>query len=79
VFIQRQVAAGVYLLAGPKVPRTGGVIVARAASAEALWQIVREDPYHSSGVAEFEVVEFVAGRYAPQLAPLVEQSASGTS
>ena len=46
------------LVAGAKVPRTGGVIIATADSAEALQAVLERDPFHSEGIASFTVTEF---------------------
>ena len=38
------------------VPRTGGVVLARAPSKEALVEIMQRDPFCRNGVATFEII-----------------------
>jgi uncharacterized protein YciI len=66
-FLKAQYVAGYFLLSGPKVPRTGGVILAQAESAEALQAILALDPFYQSGVAAYEVVQFNAVASHPDL------------
>ena len=62
-FLARHYAAGTFLLSGPQVPRSGGVILARNVSREALTALLAEDPFSQRGLAEYRIVEF-----APNLA-----------
>ncbi len=57
-FLEANYSAGHFLASGPKVPRTGGVILAMAEKREAVEAIVRQDPFHAAGLAEYTVTEF---------------------
>ncbi|MEM1125678.1 MAG: YciI family protein [Bacteroidota bacterium] len=57
-FLAEQYAAGVFVASGPKVPRTGGVILARSDSPEHLAAVLARDPFHVHGVAAYRVTEF---------------------
>ncbi len=57
---------GVFLVAGRRAPRTGGVVVMRGAR-EAVEQVVATDPFVTSGVATAEVVPFSASFAATEL------------
>jgi len=46
------------LFSGPKIPRTGGIIVARAESAEQLVEFFSQDPYQKKGAATYQFTEF---------------------
>lgn len=46
------------LLSGPQTPRTGGIVLARAASKEDLQAFIEGDPFKKHGVAEYRIVEF---------------------
>lgn len=70
-FLDRHYEAGDFLLSGRKVPRTGGVILARASSREALSGILTEDPFQKAGIAEYVVTEFQPTKAAPSLATLL--------
>ncbi|HET8706995.1 MAG TPA: YciI family protein [Pseudomonadales bacterium] len=54
-FLARHFEAGHFLLSGPKVPRTGGLILAQADSREALEAWLDEDPFRHYGLARFDV------------------------
>lgn len=66
-FLRKYFASGNLVLAGRQVPRVGGVMIGVAGSTERMWEILREDPFYSSGVAEYEVTEFGATMLAEGL------------
>ncbi len=72
-FLKQQYAEGVFLASGRKVPRTGGVILARSESEEKLNAVLEQDPFKRNGVAEYSVVEFVPSMTADGLEGLLEQ------
>jgi uncharacterized protein YciI len=74
-WVAEQYAAGWFLASGAKVPRTGGVILARAMDRERLDAIVASDPFTREGVAEYEVTEFLATTVADDVAALRERAA----
>lgn len=47
-----------FVMSGPKVPRTGGVILANCASLQEVQAIIAQDPFFIGKVADFEVIEF---------------------
>jgi len=57
----------VFVMWGPKVPRTGGVIMAFASSLEQIEQIITEDPFYQHKLAEFTITEFLTPVYHPDL------------
>jgi uncharacterized protein YciI len=59
-----------FLISGPKVPRTGGVILARAMPRDELDDIIASDPFTREGVAAYDVVEFAAATVAEGLEAL---------
>jgi len=58
-FLEKQRTAGVFIAWGRKVPRTGGIILARGESAAAIEQIMKDDPFVARRLAEIEVTEFL--------------------
>jgi uncharacterized protein YciI len=48
---------GVFLAAGRKVPRTGGLLLSKT-DRKTLDASLAKDPFYINGVAEFEVIEF---------------------
>jgi uncharacterized protein YciI len=64
-FLARQFDAGVFVMAGPKVPRDGGVIIAAGIERARLDEILASDPFARQKVARYDVTEFKATRMAP--------------
>lgn len=50
---------GHFLASGKKVPRSGGVILATAASLEEMQRIVAEDPFCLADIVDVEITEFL--------------------
>lgn len=71
-WLKRGYAAGVLVASGRKVPRDGGVILARAADRGALDALIAEDPFARGGVARYDVTEFTPTMTAPGLEALRE-------
>lgn len=58
-WLEQGFGEGVFLVAGRREPRTGGVIVMRGAR-DAVERVAATDPFVTSGVATAEVVPFHA-------------------
>ncbi|MDH6111088.1 uncharacterized protein YciI [Kitasatospora sp. MAP12-15] len=69
-WLETQYEAGAFLASGRRVPRTGGVILARAESPAALDAILAGDPFARAGVATYQVTEFLPSMTAPELTAL---------
>jgi len=70
-FLSRNYAAGTFLLSGRKEPREGGVILAKAASHQALETVLAQDPFHIHRLANYQIVQFIPTMSAPALNVLV--------
>ncbi len=57
-FLDRQYAAGRFMVSGPLEPRTGGVIVTFPMSRETLESILAEDPFVREEISAYQVLEF---------------------
>jgi uncharacterized protein YciI len=66
-WLDEQYAAGRFLVSGRRIPRTGGVIVARGDDREEIEALAATDPFVRGGVATCEVVQFRASQRAPGL------------
>jgi uncharacterized protein YciI len=71
-FLKKYYASGHFLVSGRKVPRDGGIIVAVAENRERIEAIVREDPFHAHGLADFRIIEFRASQRADDMPERVE-------
>src|SRR6187200_2639876 len=57
-FLKKHYAAGHFLVSGRKIPRDGGVILAVGKNRDEIEAIVRQDPFHTEGLADFRIIEF---------------------
>jgi len=57
-FLSEGYEAGLLLMSGPKNPRKGGIVVARAESREAIEAFFARDPYALENVATHHFTEF---------------------
>ena len=62
-----------FLASGRKIPRNGGVILAKAQSREELDEILKQDPFNQNNLADYEVIEFVPSMTSKELSYLLEQ------
>lgn len=51
---------GVFLASGRRVPRNGGIIIAKCDSAELLEERLRQDPFQKLNIAKAEIIPFEA-------------------
>ena len=56
---------GLFIASGRRIPRTGGVILARSGDEQALRDTLARDPFAIHGAARCDVVEFAASMTAP--------------
>ena len=67
-FLQAGYERGDFLLSGPHIPPTGGVLVARAESREALDRLLAEEPFVRAKLMRFaRVTEFDPVQHQPFL------------
>ena len=71
-FLKENYERGIFVASGRKVPRTGGIILARKVSREELDAVIALDPFYQRGIASYQVTEFVASMAAPEVAILRE-------
>ncbi|WP_165085949.1 MULTISPECIES: YciI family protein [unclassified Caballeronia] len=67
LYLERQFDAGAFIIAGPQVPRDGGVILAAAMERDRLDAIIAEDPFSQQRLVHYDIIEFKATRLAPGL------------
>jgi uncharacterized protein YciI len=63
-FLKKYYAAGQFLVSGRKIPRDGGIILALGESREQIEAMIKEDPFHRLGLADFRIIEFRASQRA---------------
>ncbi len=57
-WLQKGYDLGLFLCSGPKVPPTGGYLVARAELVEIIKTMFEEEPLNKEGLATFTFTEF---------------------
>ena len=63
-WLDEHYTAGRFIVSGRRVPRTGGVILARGDDREEIERIAASDPFVTGGVATVEIVQFRASQTA---------------
>jgi uncharacterized protein YciI len=66
-FLKKYYASGHFLVSGRKIPREGGIILSVGKNRDEIEAIVREDPFHRHGLAEFRIIEFRASQKADDI------------
>ena len=66
-YLQKGYDQGWLLCSGPRNPRTGGIVVARAPALEDLQNFFLQDPYHLMGLATYNFIEFQPVKFNPLL------------
>jgi uncharacterized protein YciI len=64
-WLKRHYESGLFIASGRRVPRVGGIILARSGDAAALEAAMKEDPFVKHGAARFELIEFTPSMTSP--------------
>jgi len=64
-WLERHYDDGLFVASGRRVPRTGGVILARSGDEAALRAALAADPFAIHAAARFDVIEFAPTMTAP--------------
>jgi Uncharacterized protein conserved in bacteria len=65
-FLDKYYKEGKFICSGRRKPRTGGVILCKAASFEEARLISEDDPFVPAEVAEYEIIEFEVSKFAEE-------------
>jgi uncharacterized protein YciI len=66
-WLDEQYDAGRFIVSGRRIPRTGGVILARGDDREEIEALASSDPFVEGGVATCDVIQFRASQTAAGL------------
>lgn len=61
-WLNKGYADGVFLASGRRIPRIGGIIIAKIASLESLQERVCEDPFQRLGLSKTDILPFEPSR-----------------
>lgn len=71
-FLARYYAKGQLVCSGPQTPRTGGIIISRAADKASVEAMIQQDPFYTEGAAAYTITEFTPANYDEAFAPFVQ-------
>ncbi|MEP8537460.1 YciI family protein [Enterobacter asburiae] len=57
-WLKKGYAEGIFLASGRRIPRNGGVILAKCESLDSLEEHLREDPFQTLKLATVEIIPF---------------------
>ena len=66
-FMEQNYAAGHFIASGPKVPRSGGIILATAKTRASLENLLETDPFKMHDLAHYTVTEFLPSMLVEKL------------
>jgi len=62
-YLDKYYSLGRFICSGRRNPRIGGVIICRSENEKEVKEILKEDPFYSKKIAEYEIVEFSPTKY----------------
>ena len=71
-YLKEQYKAGVFLASGRRMPRLGGVILAKTVERSELESILDQDPFKQHDLADYEIIEFLPSMTCNELDFLIE-------
>ncbi|CAH1852552.1 YciI family protein [Convivina intestini] len=60
-----------FIFSGRKEPRTGGIILCKAASMDETEKIYHQDPFYQNNVATYEIIEFHPNKYSDDFSKII--------
>jgi len=72
-FIEQCMHDHYFVAAGPKVPRTGGVIISQMTNRDQLSALLEQDPFFIHDIADFEITEFIPVKHHEDFASFISE------
>lgn len=72
LYLEKNFKLGNFIIAGRRNPLIGGVILINQPSKEQVINIIKEDPFYSNGVADYELIEFTPSKYAEEFESFIK-------
>ena len=71
-FLDQQYQQKKFICSGPKTPRVGGIILCSCATREEAEAVMKQDPFYTENIADYEVIEFSPVKSLDGFAQLLE-------
>jgi uncharacterized protein YciI len=68
-YLNKYYSLSKFICSGRQIPRKGGVILCTAKDIGEVEAIIKEDPFYTQKLAEYEIIEFSPSKYADELKP----------
>lgn len=72
-FLDAYYAEGTFIVSGRQAPLAGGVIIARSKSRTSLEDLLKEDPFATKRLAEYQIYEFIPTRYSAEFKAVLDK------
>lgn len=72
IYLKEQYRVGNFLASGRRIPRSGGVILAKVADKSELESILKQDPFNQNDLADYDIIEFSPSMTCKELDFLIE-------
>jgi uncharacterized protein YciI len=63
-YLDKYYALGKFVCSGRRNPRIGGVILCKSQTEKEVKELLKEDPFYSKKIAEYEIIDFSPTKYA---------------
>lgn len=60
-----------FLVSGPQIPRTGGIILSQLKDKKILEDFFSQDPFVKMGIASYQIIEFTPVKYHEAIKELI--------
>ncbi len=60
-----------FVASGPKIPRSGGILVSQLKDRAQLEGFLKQDPFAIHGLADYEIIEFNPMKFHPDFAGFI--------
>jgi uncharacterized protein YciI len=70
-FLRNSYTKNFFIASGPKVPRNGGIIIAKCDSKEVLQKILAQDPFATNDLATYEIIEFLPTKWSNTFSSII--------
>jgi uncharacterized protein YciI len=57
-YLKKGYEKGILLLSGPRIPRTGGLVIIKGNNLEEIENFFKDDPYNQNSYADYKFIEF---------------------